>query len=256
MSTAIPPMPAEVPAAQPLSEPQRIINAYLAPSKTFADIRRNQRWWVPWLLITIVGFSVGAVMVNKINFEQMLRQQIESSSRASQFESLPKAQQEQQLAIGMKVARILTYVAPLVAPLIGGLIVAALLMATFNFGFEARVNFMQALAIVFYSWLPGVLGGLLAIITLSLRSDTEGINPRNVVATNPAYFMDPYSGSKFLYGMAASLDVFAIWTIILRGIGFALNAGNPRRLSTGTAIITVAVWFLLYRVVLSAMGAV
>src|SRR5215469_4591785 len=100
MST--PPIAASVPPntqpAQPgLSEPARIINTFVAPSKTFLDIRRKASWWVPWLLTSIFGLGFAIVLTQKVDFDQFMRQQIAKSPRAAQFESLSQEQQEQQL---------------------------------------------------------------------------------------------------------------------------------------------------------------
>ena len=252
MSTAIPPIPAPAPAPAGLSEPQRIVNTFVAPSKTFEDIRRNASWWMPWLLLSIFGLAVGIVMSKKINWEQMVRQQVENGPRAAQFESLPKDQQEQQIAIGVKIGRVLVYAAP-VFLLIFGLIVAVVLWVTFSFGFAAEIPFSRSMAIVIYSWLPGIVHGVLALITLLLKSDTEGLNPNNLVATNLAYFMDKASNSKILYGMAGALDVITIWSIILMGIGFSVNAAT-RKLSRGAAISTILVLYFLYKLALSGLG--
>jgi small-conductance mechanosensitive channel len=62
--------------------------------------------------------------------------------------------------------------------------------------------------------------------------------------------MDP-TGNQFLYGMASALDVFIIWTIVLMGIGFACNSKVKR----STAIVIVAGWYLLYKLVSSGMAA-
>ncbi len=58
----LPPMSAPTPEPA-LSEGARIINTFIAPSKTFTDLRRNASWWGPWLLISIFGlifiYSIG-----------------------------------------------------------------------------------------------------------------------------------------------------------------------------------------------------
>jgi hypothetical protein len=59
------------------------------------------------------------------------------------------------------------------------------------------------------------------------------------------------AGNKFLYGMASSLDILVIWTIVLMGIGFACNSKVKR----GTAIGIVAGWYLLWKLVTSALAA-
>ena len=251
MSTVVPPMPSPA-APVGLSEPERVIDTFIAPSKTFEDLKRKESWWVPWLILAIIGLAVGIVLSKKVNWEQLVRQQIENGPRAAQFESLPKAQQDQQVAISAKVAGILVYGAP-VFLLISGLVVAAVLMGVFNFSFDAGVPFVRSMAIVFYSWLPGIIHGALAVITLLLRSDTEGLNPNNLVASNLAYFLDKATTSKALYGLASAADVFTIWSIILMGIGFSINAA-PKKLSKGTAIILILVIYVVIKVGFAAIG--
>jgi hypothetical protein len=251
MSTAMPPIPSE--AAQPgLSEPQRIVKTFVAPSQTFEDIRRNQSWWVPWLILAIVSVAVGIFASKKMDLEQIMREQIANSPQAQAFESLPKDQQDQRIAIGMKIAQGFIYATPIII-LISGLIAAVILMVTFNFAYEAEIPYPRSLAIVFYSWLPGLITAVLTVVVLMSGANIQGGNPRNLVATNLAYFMDYHNTSKFLYGMAGSVDVITIWSIILIGIGFKVNSAKPK-LSTGTAIGTVVGLFLVWRLILSSLG--
>lgn len=251
MSTAVPPLPSE--AAQPgLSEPQRIINTFFSPSKTFEDIRRNASWWVPWLLLVIASVAIAPVLNKKMDWEQVVRQQRENGPGAVAFQGLTKEQQNQQIAIGAKVASKVVYASP-VFILVSGLILAAILLAVFNFGFEAGVSYKQSLAIVFYGWLPEIFRVVFAIITLQLRSDTEGLNPNNLVGTNIGYYLDKANVGNFVYGMATALDVITIWCIILLGIGVSLNA-KSRKLSQGTAITVILVLYLVYKASLSALG--
>jgi hypothetical protein len=251
MSAAIPPMSSQV--EQPkLSEVQRVVNAYVAPSKTFEDIRRNASWWLPWLITAVFLGAVLYVFDSKVDLEQLVRDQIAQSPRAQMFENLTPEQQQQQIALAIKIQKALPYVFPVLS-IIFGLIIAAILMFTFNFVHEAEVSYGRSLAIFFYAGLPAVIGSVLAIISLSAGSDIEDRNPRNLVATNPAYFMDFHNTSKFLYGMAASLDVITIWTIVLVGMGFKLNSAKTK-LSTGAAIGTVVVLYLIWRLAVSALG--
>jgi len=256
MSTPPPPMHQAALPQQPtepaLSEPARLINTFTAPSKTFADIRRRGGWWVPWLLVGLVAMASLVFAGQKIGYENLTRQSVERSSRAQQFDNLPQAQQERQIAIGAKVTQVFFYLIPAFT-LLFGLIVAAILMAVFNFGFDAQVPFSRAMGIVFYSYLPGIIAAILGIVSVGLSNNPEGINVRNMVASNPAYFMDPASSSKFLYQFLSGIDIFVIWTICLMGIGFAVNSNN-RKLSRGTAIGTVFALFLVWKLISSAIG--
>ena len=55
MSSVSPAVPVEQP---PLSQVERVVDTFIAPRKTFTDIRRSTSWWVPWVLISIVGLAL------------------------------------------------------------------------------------------------------------------------------------------------------------------------------------------------------
>lgn len=250
-SSSMPEQPAT--SVEPkLSEPARLFNIFAAPTKTFADVKRRGGWWAPWLLVGLVTMAALLTLGQKVGYEHLTRQSIERSSRAQQFDSQTPEQQARAISIRAKATQISFYVIP-VFTLIFGLITAAILMAVFNFGFDAQVPFSRAMGIIFYSYLPGVIAGILALVAVMANSDPENINPRNMVATNPGYFMDPATSSKFAYIFLSGIDVFVIWTIILLGIGFSVNSNN-KKLSRGTAIGTVAVLFLVYKLATAAMG--
>lgn len=239
----IPPSPG-APTAAPLSQGARITNVFFAPSKTFADLRNSASWWVPWVLISIVSLMFVYAMDRQVGFEQISRNEIARNPKAAeQFDKLSPEQRAKNLQISSSIARDITYGVP-VLQLVTFLIMAGILMGTFNLAAGASVPFKTALAIVIYASLPGIIGALLGIVSLFAGVDPAGFNARNPVATNPAYFMDP-AGNKFLYSMASALDVFVIWGIILMGIGFACNSKVKR----GTAIAIVAGWYLVYKMI-------
>ncbi len=200
--------PSIVPERAPLSQGARIVNTFIAPTKTFTDLRRNSSWWAPWLLISIFSLIFVFVMGKQIGFEQISKNSIAQSSRAEQFEKLPPEQRDKQLQLSTTLTRYISYSLP-VFNLIIFVVIAGVLMATFNSVAGASVPFKTALAIVTYGSLPAIIGAVLGIISMFAGVDPAGFNVRNPVATNPAYFMDPM-GNKFLYGMASALDVFIL----------------------------------------------
>jgi hypothetical protein len=249
MATASNPPTPSTPDPAPLSEGARLIDTFIAPSKTFTDLRRNSSWWVPWLLISAFSLLFVYAMDRQIGFEQVTRNAIAQSSRAEQFDKLPADQKAKQMQISIAFTRYISYGTPVVV-LIVYVIMAAVLLGTFKFGAGAEVKFGTSLAIVIYGSLPGIIGAILGTASVFAGVDPEGFNVKNPVATNPAYFMDP-TQNQFLYSMASALDVFAIWSIILIGIGFACNSKVKR----STAIAMVAGWFLLYKLVGAVFGA-
>jgi len=217
-------------------------------------LKRSASWWAPWLLISAVSLGFIYTIDREIGFAQVAQNEIAKNPRQSeQIEKLPADQKAKAMRLSITITRVFSYATPVVIPIIY-LIVAAVLMGTFNLGAGASVSFGTSLAIVFYGSLPGVLHALLGVISLiaggmSGSLDKEAFNIRNAVATNPGYFMDS-TANKFLYGIASALDVFTLWTVVLIGVGFACNSKVKR----GSAIGIVLAWYLGYKLIFSALG--
>lgn len=242
--------PATTPEVQPgLSEGERLIDTFFAPSKTFTDIRRNPSWWAPWLLLSLISIAFLQTVGMKIGWEQVTRNELRISGRAEKFEQAPPEQQQKGMQLSQTIYKVTSW-APPVTLLLFALILGGILMATFNFGMGAEVTFKQSLAIVFYAFVPSLLGSILGIISLVIGVDPEGFNMRNPVATNPAYFMDP-TKAKFLYGMASAIDIMTIWTIILLGIGYS----SISKVKKGTAIATIFGLFIVWKLIVSGISA-
>ena len=111
---ALPTTPQPAPEAKPLSQVERIVDTFVAPSKTFTDLRRRASWWAPWLLISVFSVAFIFVVGRQIGFEQVTRNQISYSSRAVQFDRLPSDQQTRQLHTGPTVTRYIGYAFPAV----------------------------------------------------------------------------------------------------------------------------------------------
>jgi uncharacterized integral membrane protein len=259
MSTPPPPMPASsspAPAQQPaLSEPARLINVFIAPTKTFIDLRRNASWWVPWLVGAVFSVIFAVVAVQKLDMVNLVRQGIEHSSMAQRrMEQFTPEQRETMIERQATITKGFFYMSPILG-LIFGIIIAAILMAVFNFGFAAEVPFQRAMAITFYSFLPVVIKSLLMIISILASSDPNSMDfgSGNPIATTPGFFMDPNS-NKFLYTFASGLDVFVLWPVVLLGLGFAVASSN-RKLKPSTGIITTLVLYGLFLVGRAGLAA-
>lgn len=233
------------PTGPGLSEPQRLVNTFIAPRKTFTDLKRNSSWWVPWAISAVFALLFAIVAVQKIDMRQFAQQQIDKSPMAQrQMEQMTPEQRAQNLAVRATFTKVIFYLTPLFT-LIGGLIYAAVLMAIFNFMLGAEVPFSRALAVVFYAGLPSVLGAIILTISFLASADPSTIDlSGNPMPTNLGFFLDP-QGNKVLYSLASALDIFKIWYVVLLGLGFAIASSN-RKPSIKTGIVTV---FIAYGIV-------
>lgn len=251
MATApIPPVTAAPTPVAPMSEAARIVNTFIAPSKTFTDLRRSAAWWGPWILISVFSlvfiFSVG----KQVTFEQASKNEVERSSRAEQFDKLPPDRQEKQLQISAKIFAIFGYASPAMI-LFYFMIGTVALWATFKVGAGAETSFGQAYAIMMYGSLPGIVGAILGIATLFAGVNPESFDIKNPVGTNLAYYLDPETTGKFVHSLASALDVISIWSVILIGIGYA----STSKVKRSTAIAIVAGWFILFKLVAAALAS-
>jgi len=238
------------PQAEPLSETARIVNTFFTPAKTFTDLKRSAAWWAPFILVAIASYILIGVAAQKIGWDQIVENEIKlSPKRAAQIESLPAEQRARVISQSVTVTKIISYVFPLVNLLILALI-AAVLMASFNFGAGAEVSYKISLAIVMYASLPGILKALLAAGCILAGLNPETFNFQNPVGTNPGYFMDAASAPA-LYILASGLDVIMLWILALTALGFSAVS----KLKRGTTFAVVFGWYVLVLLVRAGISA-
>jgi hypothetical protein len=203
---------------KPLSEVERVVDTFVAPSKTFTDLRRSANWFVPWLLLAITSVAMVLVVDKKLGIEKVVENQMAlQPKQAARLDQLSPEQRAAQMQTIVKFNRVIAYAYPVVLVIVLA-IIAAVLMATLNFGFGAELTFNQSLAVCMYSSLPGILRALIAMLAIALGGG-EGFTFQNPVASNLGGLVDP--SSHFLYSIATSLDIITIWTLVLTGIGFS-----------------------------------
>ena len=226
--------------AQPLNQIQRVVDAYVAPSKTFTDILRSSSWWLPWIIGIVVSIGLGMAIQQKIGWQttynNILRQ---SPSQQQRIEQMPAAQQARVKSIGATVTRSIFWATPALL-LLYAVIGAAVLLGTINFGFGGRAKFGQMFAVWFYATLPGVIKAILGIVTIYAGVDPDAFNINNYVGTNIGYYL-PVDMPKWLIGLGTSIDVFTIWILVLLTIGCA-TVGRVKKSQAATAVWG---WFIL-----------
>jgi hypothetical protein len=246
-----PPIPTPSPEAAPLSQGARIVNTFVAPSKTFNDLRRSAAWWAPYLMITVAWIGFVYVVESKIGYRTVQENKIRMVPRAAaQVEKLPPDQRESQLATSAKRSLYFDY-GRAVTRLIWFAIIAGILLGTFKFAAGAEVPFKIALGIVTYASLPMVLRHVLAIAALLAGVSPDMFNPDVPLMTNIAYFVDP-TKSLPLYSFAAGFDLFEIWTLVLAAIGFSSVA----KLKRSTALIGVFAWYFVLVLISVGVAAI
>ena len=238
--------------SRPLSQVERVVDTFIAPSKTFHDILRSSSWWLPWLLGVLVTLGFGLAIQQKVGWDKAYATILLHSPQAQQdrLAQLPPDQQAKQKAIGASFVKYIFWSTPILSLLFAAL-AAVMLLATLNFGLGGQATFNQMFAVWMYGTLPFLIQGILGIITLFAGLDADSFNLKNPVGTNVGYYL-PLDAPQWLVVFATSLDILTIWVLILLTIGCAI-AGRTKR---STAAVAVWGWWIvitLGKVVIAAI---
>jgi hypothetical protein len=229
-----PPLPEEIRAEteQPqMSEAATLGNIFIEPGNTFEDLRRKPRFLLAGLVIIFAITAFNTIFIQKVGFERLVRERLESNERVQQMPADQKEklieQQSGSIAKGFGYGAVpIVFV---IIFLLGGLIywLGANLMG-------GTAKFSQGLAVWIYSSLPPTVIFVIAnLIVLMLKSVDEIDLARaqnGLVQANPSMFID----AKAMPALAAALsafDLFAIWGWVLAAIGLQKIA----KISSGSA---------------------
>lgn len=232
-----------------LSEVERVVDTFVAPTKTFTDILRKASWWLPFVIMVVFTFADAWVIDRQVGFSRVAENQVHlSPKQEEQFNQLPDDQKAARLAVSARITRYTTY-GSFVFILIFVAIASLLYWGSFNFGFGARTTFQQMFAVSMYAGLPRLLVGILTIITLLFGSNQESFDIRNPVGTNLGYYFPDAAPSLKVF--LSFFDVIGLWSLALLILGTSIVA----KVSKGKAAAVVVGWWLVGMVVLVGITA-
>jgi len=231
-----------------LSQVERVVDAFIAPSKTFTDILRSSAWWLPFLLATVMSVISAYVIEKQVSFDTVVQNTLHDSPKQEQaiaeMEPKQRATQIHTMAISY---RIFTYASPVFFLLIAAISSLAL-WGTFNFGLGTKTTYNQMLAVWMYASLPRILSSILMIVTL-YGGNAEAFNLKNPVGTNPGFYLP--DAAPWLRTLLSFVDVIGLWTVALLVIGTAIVAKVKR----GQAAAVILGWWIIV-LIISVAGAI
>jgi hypothetical protein len=213
-------------AGPEVSSAGRIPGAFFSPVRTFESIARRPTWLAPLLLWTILSVATTAVLLPKIDYEQMTREALQRRGQTIPEDRLASIVERQK-----KFGSIFGWVGGVATPAVLSALVAVVIWGSFKvFGYDAR--FSQAFGVTTHAYLPAVLKGVFLMLLVSRQ---ETVNPQNLgdLLTSNLGFLVPADSSKALHALLQSFDVFALWVVVLLVIGFAAAAKARRGAAAG-----------------------
>lgn len=225
-----------------LSQAERVVDTFVAPSKTFLDLFRSTAWWLPFILSIGCYLAFLTVAVHKVGQETMTQTMLHKMPAME--EKMASAPPDQQAAMrkGFENQTKPRYLlAPPIA-IVFSLIVGGLFLVSANFFFGGTAKFWQMVAVYWYGMMPLVVHNLICMAILGLGSSPESYDISNPLGTNPGFYMTPDHFSPFLIAIGSALDLFTIWVIYLQILGVATVA----KIKMSSATIAVLIWWVLW----------
>ncbi len=228
-----------------LSEAQRIVLLFTAPSTTFAALQQKASWVKPFLVICALSLLFIGVIDKKIGFTTITHNMMQSRPKElARIANLPPEAQQQAWDFAEKITKISSYATPVFILLIAS-IVSLVLWLVFLV-MRAQLTFGKMFSIFMYSSLPvGIVKTVLLLILVFAGRGAENFRLDNPIGSNLGFFLNLSETPKFIYSLASSIDLFTIWTAILIGIGVACLTKVRR----STAIATVLSCWLIWAVI-------
>lgn len=234
MATTTAVSPAAPEPQQHMSAISRVLGVFFSPGKTFRDIVEKPSWIVPMILMIVIWLGLCVALVKRADWVDYTKQQIEKNKfAASQIENLPEEKKDAAYAQGAERSKFSQYVRGVIGWPLLILFSAAINFGAFKLIGGVRTKFSTAFAITVFAHLPMSLRELLAIPVTFLK-DPQSIDPQNFLASNVASFLGDNAPLWQLI-LGGSLDLFAIWAIILMAIGF--SASDPKKAPMGKALV-------------------
>ena len=202
----------------------RIPGLWFSPRETSAEVVRDPKPWLALVAVVLLNLAFTVIWMQKVDPVEFMKIQNEESG------ALDKVEPDQRASIVETQAKafpIFAWLGPVVFIPAILLLVSFLQWLIFRFGYSAAVSFKQSLGIVGHvSIAVGVITTPLILLVLYLKGDWN-MNPTEAIGANLALLLDRGSSAKWLYHLAASVDLFALWSIFLTAVGYGIAAKRP-----------------------------
>ncbi len=247
------PLPVTPETEEPLSFFDRITGIFFEPTRVFRNLRIHPRWVGPFVVIVVLSLIYSFAFVQRITPERIVDHMMQKISElqppfAPPPQAIERMRNDQMSALKNPAERIEGVVKTCVGLFLLGAFVAALcLLGVLVFG--GRINYWQALSVVFHAWLPvTAIQKLLGLVILYLKAP-EDLHPilhqETTLQDNLGILMSP-AAHPILFVLLSFIGLTWFYLVWLRAKG--LRFGGTK-VSSGAAwgvSITIYILTLLF----------
>lgn len=232
-------IPSVQPEEKPMGGASKILNIFFEPKKVFESLKIKPTWFIPFLIVALLGIGFFYY-----TYPFIMHQQVE---RIQENEKIPEEQKE-------KIIEKMTEkdhpplwqlsFAP-IGTLVTFVIVAAVLFFVFNVLLGGDSAFRRVFSVYCYSSLVAIPAMVVKFPLIMMKGNLN-------VQTSLALLLSPNDKDTFLYSVFSSFDIFSFWQVILVSMGL----GVIYKYSTKKAFTAVLILWIIYILAKSALSSV
>jgi len=253
------PLPVIADAEAPLPFFTKVTGIFFEPSRVFRNLRVHPNWVGAYVIVVVLSVIYTFVFVQRITPERIADHMTEKISEMGAFAPPPdridELREAQLTQLKKPSERAGTAAKSAVGLFVLGAITAALcLLGILAFG--GRINYWQALAVVFYSWLPiTVIQKVLGLVIMFIKApeDLHPIRNQETTFQDNLGFLISASDHPVLFVFVSFIGLTWLYLIWLRAKG--LNLGGTK-VGSGAAwgvSITLYILLMLFAVISTAL---
>jgi len=175
------PLPVIRESEEPLSFFDKVTGIFYEPARVFRNLRSHPHWFGAFAIVVVLSLVYSFAFVQRITPERIVEHTVEKVAQMGPPftpppEAIERMRTDQLSALKNPVERVGGMVKAVVGIFVLGALAAGLsLLGVLVFG--GRINFWQALAAIFYAWLPVVIiQKVLGLVILHLKAP-EDLHP-------------------------------------------------------------------------------
>jgi hypothetical protein len=189
---------------------QRLIGIIVSPAETMKNLVHKPR-----ILFPIILIALGLVLFYIIRFPlyvETIKPSIELALEKAGMQFTPEQLDQQ-----VNISAIAGLVAIPFGALIGWIVWSSIIFGVIKI-FKGKGSYKQVLSVTGYSYAVTILY-LILLAIISFATNTLAVD---VPITSAATLLSDDSKGTFLYGVLTGVEVFAIWKLVVAGIGLKL----------------------------------
>lgn len=228
-----PPLPASEPQAPPppaTSLAARLLNVFAVPGDVFAEVKVARpsaaNWFVPMLLLAVIGALAAIIMVSQPAIQQQLREaQTKALDKQVQAGKLTQAQADQALEaidkfMGPTMWKLMGAGGAVVVNVLRMLWWALVLWLLGRWWLKTEFGYVKSLEVASLALMISVLGTLVTVL-LQVNFARMFATPSLALAIND------FDVTRKSHVVLGALNVFYIWQVCVLSVGLSKLAGTP-----------------------------